>query len=248
MDLVTLVAACALAADPKLLHALIWQQSGGEPWAFSVPGEHQPQVYSSAQEALREAHTALAEGAAIRVGLTGLATDSRSATLAMFMPCANISIAARQITHLLERCKVVPPPGTDPVYCAVAAYHGSWDHPDKKFAEAVLRSVAKADAPNFEMPNQTSAGPNDIPPQSPVAGRHGSTNSPVAPDDQQQGWSSALFPARSQPIGRVSTGTSSGSPDADRPQETNEFGARPTTARSSDDGLFVRRLPERRPQ
>ena len=30
MDLV-LVAACALTVDPKLMHALIWHQSGGEP-------------------------------------------------------------------------------------------------------------------------------------------------------------------------------------------------------------------------
>jgi hypothetical protein len=32
MDLVTLIAACALNVEPKLMHALIWKQSGGEPW------------------------------------------------------------------------------------------------------------------------------------------------------------------------------------------------------------------------
>jgi len=37
VDLVTLVAACALTVDPKLMHALVWHQSGGEPWSFSVP-------------------------------------------------------------------------------------------------------------------------------------------------------------------------------------------------------------------
>ena len=42
MDLVTLVTACALAVDPKLMHALVWHQSGGEPWAISVQGEPQP--------------------------------------------------------------------------------------------------------------------------------------------------------------------------------------------------------------
>ena len=35
MDLVTLVTACALSVDPKLMHALVWHQSGGEPWAVS---------------------------------------------------------------------------------------------------------------------------------------------------------------------------------------------------------------------
>ena len=37
MDLITLVATCALTVDPKLMHALVWHQSGGEPWSFSVP-------------------------------------------------------------------------------------------------------------------------------------------------------------------------------------------------------------------
>jgi hypothetical protein len=36
MDLVTLVTACALGVEPKLMHALVWHQSGGEPWAASV--------------------------------------------------------------------------------------------------------------------------------------------------------------------------------------------------------------------
>ena len=216
MDLVTLVAACALTVDPKLVHALIWHQSGGEPWAFSVPGERQPQVYPSAQEAIREAR--FAEGVPIRVGLTGLATDSRTATLAMFMPCANISIAARQITQL---ARTQDRSSARDRSCPLRRRR-FWEHPDKKFADAVLRSVVKADAPNFDMQNATYGGSSDIPPQAPDGGRHASTTSPVAPDDQQRGWSSALFPARSQQFGRVSTGQGSNNPDADRLQETND--------------------------
>ena len=34
MDLLTLVTACALTVDPKLMHALVWHHSGGEPWAI----------------------------------------------------------------------------------------------------------------------------------------------------------------------------------------------------------------------
>jgi hypothetical protein len=49
MDLVTLVTACALGAEPKLMHALVWHQSGGEPWAVSVQSEPNPRVYSSMQ-------------------------------------------------------------------------------------------------------------------------------------------------------------------------------------------------------
>ena len=62
MDLVTLVAACALTVDTKLMHPLIWHQSGGEPWSFSVAGERQPQVYRSAREAVREAQMAVPQG------------------------------------------------------------------------------------------------------------------------------------------------------------------------------------------
>ncbi len=48
MDLVTLVTVCSLGVDPKLMHALIWHQSGGEPWSFTIPGEREPRVYRNA--------------------------------------------------------------------------------------------------------------------------------------------------------------------------------------------------------
>jgi hypothetical protein len=248
MDLVTLVAACAITVDPKLMHALIWHQSGGEPWSFSVRGDHQTLVYRSAREAVREAQTAVPLGVRIRIGLTGLAAESTSATGAMFMPCPNISMAARQITQLVDRCRTVPSFKVDPVHCAIAAYRGSWDRPDNKFADAVATSAANGDAPNFGMPDTTDVRLGELVPEARVAGQHASTASPGAPDDQQRGWSSALFPPRSKPFGRVSTSTSSSTPDADRLQESSELSAPATTARSPDDGLFVRRLPERRPQ
>src|SRR3984957_8382243 len=92
-DLLTLGSTCALAVDPKLMHALIWHQSGGEPWSFSVPGERQPQVYRSAREAVHEAQAVLPASILIRVGLTGLGAHPTTATAAMFTPCPNISMA-----------------------------------------------------------------------------------------------------------------------------------------------------------
>ena len=248
MDLVALVAACALAVDPKLMHALIWHQSGGEPWSFSVPGEGQPQVYRSAREAVHEAQTALPSGIPIRVGLTGLDAHPTTATVAMFTPCLNISMAARQIAQLVDRCKTVPPVRTDPIHCAIAAYRGSWDHPDNKFADAVQTSVAKGDAPNFDMPDDSHVGSGGVAPEAALAGQRAFATPPNTLDDQQQGWSSALFPARSQQFGRLSTNKSSNGPDADRLQESSEFSAHPMTPGLRDDSLFVRRLPERRPQ
>jgi hypothetical protein len=248
MDLVALVAACALAVDPKLMHAVIWHQSGGEPWSFSVSGERQPQVYRSAPKAAHEARTALPAGVPIRVGLTGLAADPTTATAAMFTPCLNISMAARQIAQLVDRCKTVPLVRTDPIHCAIGAYGGSWDHPDNKFADAVQTSLAKGDAPNFDMPDDSHIGSVEVAPEAALAGQRVPTTPPITLDDQQQGWSSSLFPARSQHFGRVSASTNSNGPDADRLHEPSEFTAHPTTSGSQDDGLFVRRLPERRPQ
>jgi hypothetical protein len=244
MELITLVAACALTVDPKLMHALIWHQSGGEPWSFSVPGERQPQVYRSAREAVHEAHAARSTGLPIHVGLTGLATDSASATAATFKPCPNISMPARQITQLVERCKVLPRFTADSTRCAIAAYRGSWDRPDNKFADAVVTSLAKGDAPNFDMPDEIGDRSNDVAAEPPVAGQRSSTPRSAASDDQLQGWSSALFPARSKQF----TGTTSSSPDADRLQKSGTSSAYPMAAPAHNDGLFVHRSPERRPE
>jgi hypothetical protein len=248
VDLVTLVAACALAVDPKLMHALIWHQSGGEPWSFSVSGERQPQVYRSALKAAHEARTALPAGVPIRVGLTGLAADPSTATAAMFTPCLNISMAARQTAQLVDRCKTVPAFRADPIHCAIAAYRRSWDRPDNKFADAVQTSVAKGDAPNFDMPDDSHVGSGDAAPEVARTGQRTFTTPAVTLDDQQQGWSSALFPARSQQFGRVSAGNNLNGPDAFPSQEPSAFSVHPMTPGLRDDSLFVRRLPERRPQ
>ena len=50
MNLLTLVTACALTVEPKVMHALIWQQSGGEPWLFSEPGHSQARVFPTMQD------------------------------------------------------------------------------------------------------------------------------------------------------------------------------------------------------
>jgi hypothetical protein len=244
MDLIAFVAACALTVDPKMMHALIWHQSGGEPWSFSVPRESQLQVYRSAREALAEARRSVPTGLPIRMGLTGLPVDSGAASLAILMPCPNISIAARQITQLSDRCKAVPRLTVNRTHCAIAAYHGSWDRPDNKFADAVFTSVAKGDPPNFDMPGDVGDRSDDAVTELSVGDQHISTVRSTALDDQQQAWSSALFPARSKQV----DGTNSSSPDAARLQESGTMTARSMVAPSHDEGLFVRRLLERRPQ
>jgi hypothetical protein len=248
MDLVMLVAGCALAVEPKILHALIWLQSGGEPWSFSVPGERQPQVYHTVRDAIGAVGAMDRDDIAIRVGLTGLSADPRSATAAMFAPCPNITVAARQIAELGERCKTIPRFKGDPVHCAIAAYHGSWDQPDNGFADAVRTSVAKGDAPNFDMPKDTKFDFTDIGAAITPSILDVTAAPKVARDDRQRGWSSALFPARTQSLDTASTIPSTSDARAADLQERDAPGAIPPTGRPQADGLFVPRSPERRPQ
>ena len=105
MDLVTLVTACALSVEPKLMHALIWHQSGGEPWAVAVQNEPMSRIYSSMQDAVSEVHSISIASDTVRVGLAGLPVSPLKANAAMFLPCRNVAIAAQRIARLSERCK-----------------------------------------------------------------------------------------------------------------------------------------------
>src|SRR5262249_9009672 len=116
MDLVTLVTACALSVDPKLMHALIWHQSGGEPWAVAVQNEGTPGIYSSMQEAISEAHSISIPNYTVRVGLAGLPVSPLKANTAMFLPCRNVAIAAQRIARLADRCKTHPRLKADPTF------------------------------------------------------------------------------------------------------------------------------------
>src|SRR5215472_7328465 len=80
---------------------------------------------SRLSDAVEAAHDTCPADVAIRIGLTGLSTTPRSVAAAMFAPCSNITIAAREIAQLAERCKTSPHFNGDPIYCAVAAYRGS---------------------------------------------------------------------------------------------------------------------------
>ena len=192
MDLTTLVTVCALTVDPKVMHAVIWHQSGGEPWAFSVSGRSEPQVLRNVGEALDAARATQPDDAAIRVGLAGLPATPRSVTAAMFAPCSNITSAARQIAQLAELCRTSSRSKGDPIRCAIAAYHGSWERPDASFADAVSTSVTKNDAPDFEMPSGSGIETADSG-SSRQPARGAATASSAASDDRERALQSALF-------------------------------------------------------
>ena len=248
MDLVTLVTACALGVEPKQMHALVWQQSGGEPWAVSLPSEPMPRVYSSMQQAISETRAASAATGIVRVGLAGLPVAPSKASPAMFLPCRNVAIAAQRIAKLADRCKAHPRLKGDPTLCAVAVYHGSWERPDVRFAEAVMATAAKGDAPNFDMPKDTSIEFLDIgsdttpPPNEPPPAASS------ASDERERGWSSALFPTKRKPPERETKDTPNDQLIAQEAPSPGVTNAHPFAAKAPADSLFVLRSSDRRPQ
>ena len=96
MDLVTLVTACALSVEPKLMHALIWHQSGGEPWAVAVQNEPMSRVYSNMQDAVSEVHPISIASDTVRVGLAwfaSLSVESKRGNVPTVPGCCHRSAA-----------------------------------------------------------------------------------------------------------------------------------------------------------
>lgn len=246
MDLVTLVTACALAVDPKLMHALVWHQSGGEPWAISVRGEPSPRIYSSMDLAIREGRAE--SRPVLRVGLAGLSIAPSRVAASVLLPCRNVAMAAAQIAKHASRCKTHPRLKVDPTFCAVAVYRGSWEQPDVKFATDVATSVTKGDAPNFDMPRGTSteifdtAGDAQPDAESPIV------DITAAFAERARGWSSALFPPTSKPATGEPESSSTALPSAPEPPSIRAPAALPSESNAQDRDLFVRRAGSERPR
>lgn len=231
MDLVTLITACALGADPKLMHALVWHQSGGEPWAVSVQGEPNPRIYQSMDDAIRDMHETTAH-AIVRVGLAGVSVPAARVSASVLLPCRNVAMAAVQIGRDTIRCKTHPRLKVDPTFCAVAVYRGSWRRPNIKFATDVAASVAKGDAPNFEMPAGTSTEIFDLADDAKPDAGTSIIDITTTVADQLRGWSSALFPSPARTPDGVSNDTKAAPPSTPA--------AAPAPASAKNDGLFVR--------
>ena len=252
MDLVTLIAACALSAKPtsppsgldrSVMHALIFEQSGGEPWSFSVPGEGFARVLPTLKDAMREARAVRLDRGNIHVGLAGLATEPQSVTALMFAPCPNITLAAHQIVQLVERCKATSKP--DPIYCAVAAYHGSWDRPETRFADAVLATIKKGNAPNFDMPKDAYLDADDVAADATPAHQRAALTTPVLTiDDRERGWSSALFPLKPMNTHNPSIEVSNRDHAAEQSHSVGAPSHWPATDMTPGDSLFVPRSSE----
>src|SRR5215831_14116608 len=145
-----------------------------------------PQIFRDLSDALDAAHDTYPADVTIRIGLTGLSATPRSVAAAMFAPCSNITLAARQIAELAERCKTSSHSNRDPIYCAIAAYRGSWDRPDNPFADAVRTSVANNDAPDFEISAGSAVNAADVRSAGRSAFQDTAMAPPVAPDDRER--------------------------------------------------------------
>jgi hypothetical protein len=243
MDLSTLITACALTVDPKIMHALIWHQSGGEPWAFSVSGQRQLQVLRNIEDAIGAARGIQPENIAIRVGLAGLPGTPRTVTATPFTPCSNIASAARQIAQFAELCRSSSRSKDDPIHCAIAAYHGSWERPDYGFADAVRTIVAKDDAPDFEMPAGTGIDTADTGSSRRPAPRDAAPAPPPppTPDDDERARESPLFPVMSPRSDR----SPSDRPASYGPAASEQKSDALTAIQPHADGLFVLRSAQR---
>ena len=247
MDLVTLVTACALSADPKVMHALVWHQSGGEPWAIVVQGEPNPRVYPSMQDAIRETRETSSSNI-VRVGLAGVPVPPAKVSASVLLPCRNVAMAAVQISKHIGRCKAHPRLKADPTFCSVAVYRGSWERPDVKFATDVAASVAKGDAPNFDMPRGTSTEIFDTADDSPSDIRAPVVDITSAFAEQARSWSSALFPPKPKPSkSEPESSTAVRLPSAEPPSSSSPA-ALPSQSNPQERDLFVRRASSERPR
>jgi len=186
-------------------------------------------------EAAREAGREHDSGLAVRIGLTGLMVDPSSSIEAIMMPCSNITIAARQIAQLAERCTSTLHFQQDPSWCAVAAFRGSWERPDVKFADAVKESVLKGDSPDFEMPKEAGLPADAVSsrPLRPTA-TPSASSAKTENEDLASVWSSNLFPVKPVSDDTLRRAT----PERDQ----TAAGQHPTeTAMPESNGLFVRR-------
>jgi hypothetical protein len=152
MDFMKLAAVSALGVEPKRIHALVWHQSGRDPWSFSVPINRR--THSTMPDAFRAARTSSPDGGMIILDLAGLRTGSPLPTAATVMPSSKMAIALRQIAH--------SPSGARPCH-ALAPIRSSVHSPPIAargnalaitFANAVIASVRKSDTPNFDIPNE----------------------------------------------------------------------------------------------
>ena len=152
LDLLSLIAACTISStDAALWQSLIITESHAQPFSLRTPDDGRVYAFPSAEAAGAAAVQLLGQGRRVRFGLAaieGPSSPEEPVSLALFEPCANLLAASRQLEGLRLRCARDAAGAGDPVGCAVAAYHGSFEHRDEQTAAEVLATAALGRLPN----------------------------------------------------------------------------------------------------
>ena len=250
MDLVTLVTACALSVDPKLMHALVWHQSGGEPWAVSRAGRSEParlpqhatrrsgKIRSSSIRRRctyrsRRRFRVAVEGHSIRSPAMPQCRDGGRADHEADSPVQDTSASEEPIRRSV-RLRFIAAPGSS----RTSSSRPTSRHRLRRETRRIS-TCRRAPAPRFSTP----------PPIFRSTPGHSAVDATAAFADQARSWSSALFPAKVP-------STSHTKPDdnrSDRPAVINRLepvmpALTPTRSKPQDRDLFVRRSSNERSQ
>lgn len=129
MDLPVLIEQCAPAVHPVTMHAIVEQESAGNPYAIGVNDSRArlTQQPATQKEAITVAKALLAEGYNIDMGLGQINSanmDWLDVTVAeLFDPCSNLQAAARVLTENYQRALGDHKAGQEALKAALSMYN-----------------------------------------------------------------------------------------------------------------------------
>ena len=231
LDLLSLIAACTIgSADAPLWQSLVITESHARPFSLRTPDDGQVYASPSAEAAGAAAVQLMGQGRRVRFGLTAIDAKRRSGpsrepvprepagdgpgspeepvSPVLFEPCANLLTASRRLEALRQRCARDAAGSSDPVGCAVAAYHDSFEHRDDQVAAEILATAAMGRLPNPVIDTGACAAAVAAPtaPATVVAGGApalvATPSLPGEPSPEERAWlagGGGLFPAGPRP-------------------------------------------------
>ena len=246
LDLLSLIAACTIgAADAPLWQSLVITESHAQPFSLRTPDDGRVYAFPSAEAASAAAVQLMGQGHRVRFGLAAIDAKRRSdpdrepvprapagdgagsleepVGPVLFEPCANLLAASKRLEGLRQRCARDAAGSGDPIGCAVAAYHGSFEHRDDQVAAEVLATAAMGRLPNPVVdtgacttvaPAQAAAVPAPATPATVAAGGAPALvtapSLPGEPSPEERVWlagGGGLFPAGPKPADAGQGGT-----------------------------------------
>jgi len=141
-----LLVSCAISlADPAIMQAIVYQESGGHPWVINDNTTKRSSKFSSKEEAVAEAQRLIAAGHSVDMGLAQINSANLSwlglSVEQVFDPCTNLQAGARVLRDGLERHGSIIP----------ALSHYNTGKPDSprglRYAAAVLQRLGSGGVP-----------------------------------------------------------------------------------------------------